>query len=125
MTTRLKRRLADMGVDASSSKANESFCLVSVPQVSHRLIFIMHKTDRDSFASFGEVQGYWRVCSTMEAGCALSLLGIVHLLTQTRSETIKGADVFTAHSPVASQLATSILLGRKKVRFCMLTLCDV
>jgi hypothetical protein len=87
--------------------------------------FLMHKIDRDSFASFGEVQGYWRVCSIMEAGCASSLLEVEHLLTQTRSETIKDADVFTVHSPVDSQLATSIQLGRKKVRFHMLILCEV
>jgi len=29
MTSRLKRKLNDLGVDTSSSKANESFCLVS------------------------------------------------------------------------------------------------
>lgn len=29
MTSRLKRKLNDLGVDVSSSKANESFCLVS------------------------------------------------------------------------------------------------
>lgn len=28
MTSRLKRKLNDLGVDPSSSKANESFCLV-------------------------------------------------------------------------------------------------
>ncbi|KAG6902569.1 hypothetical protein C0995_014958 [Termitomyces sp. Mi166 len=31
MSTRLKRKLADLGVDASSAKANESFCLIGTP----------------------------------------------------------------------------------------------
>ncbi|CCM02643.1 uncharacterized protein FIBRA_04747 [Fibroporia radiculosa] len=31
MTSRLKRKLNDLGVDSSSSKANESFCLIGTP----------------------------------------------------------------------------------------------
>ncbi|KAI0792217.1 hypothetical protein C8Q75DRAFT_792313 [Abortiporus biennis] len=31
MTTRLKRKLNDLGVDTSSSKANENFCLIGTP----------------------------------------------------------------------------------------------
>ena len=34
MTTRLKRKLNDLGVDTASSKANESFCLVRLLLVS-------------------------------------------------------------------------------------------
>ena len=30
MTSRLKRKLNDLGVDTTSSKANENFCLVSM-----------------------------------------------------------------------------------------------
>ena len=30
MTSRLKRKLNDLGVDPTSSKANESFCLVII-----------------------------------------------------------------------------------------------
>jgi G patch domain-containing protein 1 len=31
MTSRLKRKLNDMGIDPSSARANESFCLIGTP----------------------------------------------------------------------------------------------
>ena len=42
MTSRLKRKLGDIGVDSSSSKANESFCLVSWSEATDRLSSLTH-----------------------------------------------------------------------------------
>ncbi len=64
-TGRLKRKLGDLGVDTSSRKANESFCLVSMFSSCHPSC--THFLDWYSLAAIGEIQGHWRICAAMEA----------------------------------------------------------
>lgn len=66
-TARLKRKLGDLGVDTSSRKANENFCLV------RNKLFLLSTpcqpclTDWHTFATAREVQGHRRVRAIMEA----------------------------------------------------------
>lgn len=48
MTSRLKRKLNDLGVDTSSSKANENFCLVRYPSryPQHNMRTNVHRLER-------------------------------------------------------------------------------
>ena len=73
MTSRLKRKLNDLGVDTNSSKANESFCLVCVPGLLQLLDVILMMVvpctqDWHTTSSAREVQRYGRVRAIMETG---------------------------------------------------------
>ena len=67
MTSRLKRKLGDLGIDPSSSKANESFCLVSdyLNFVCAQLMSIL--LDWNTTSTAREIEGHWGVCTTLEA----------------------------------------------------------
>ena len=66
MTTRLKRKLGDLGVDLNSRKATENFCLVSPRRLEcqHWLSFAL---DWNTSPASREIERYWRICSLVEA----------------------------------------------------------
>ena len=66
MSSRLKRKLGDIGIDPSSAKANESFCLVCIKAIFFCWITYFIWADRNAPPSSREIQGQWRVRSTLE-----------------------------------------------------------
>ncbi|KAF8902382.1 hypothetical protein CPB84DRAFT_860751 [Gymnopilus junonius] len=68
MTSRLKKKLGELGVDTASRKANENFCLVSF-HVQFRMNSIsVGFIDWHSSSSFREIERHRRICTAMEAG---------------------------------------------------------
>lgn len=71
MSGRLKKRLDNAGVDLSSARLNESFCLVSAPSemvyTVWQLILCKSLLDWDAFATSGEDQGHRRIRASVEA----------------------------------------------------------
>lgn len=126
MTSRLKRKLNDLGVDPASAKANESFCLVRRGYRIYRQSSSSHgaSVDRHTATSSGEVEGYGGVCSTMEAGCAYDSAQTVNGAADTacascRSETRKVAGGCMVLSRAGSRQAISTLLVQRRVRSCL------
>jgi len=67
MTSRLKRKLGDLGVDTTSRKANENFCLVGLLiHLIMRKNHVNQDLDWHPFTPSGEIERYWGVCSTLE-----------------------------------------------------------
>jgi len=67
MTSRLKRKLGDLGVDTTSRKANENFCLVGLLiRLIMRKNYVNQVIDWHPFATSGEIERYGGVCSTLE-----------------------------------------------------------
>lgn len=126
MTSRLKRKLNDLGVDMTSSKANENFCLVSVDphrctRFADSLNVDIISADWDTSSAAREVEGHRGVCPLVEAGgvWSVSYLGEDNpaqaLLVVDRFGMKRGGEGYTEHSLVAFQLGTSTPSVRRKV----------
>lgn len=76
MTSRLKKKLDNIGVDASSSKLTESFCLVRYSLTVDLLGSVAHllRTDWYSASVTRQGQGRKRICASLETGCTVSSL---------------------------------------------------
>lgn len=71
MTSRLKKKLNDIGVDTSSAKANENFCLVRASfQALEGVLSCGIHSDWNAFASSRENEGSRGVLTCLEARCA-------------------------------------------------------
>ncbi|KAG6829060.1 hypothetical protein H0H92_005834 [Tricholoma furcatifolium] len=103
MTTRLKRKLNDLGVDTSSSKANESFCLIGTP-----LPPLEKSKDTGEFVPLWKQEVLITLLSrhTFELNTYLS-----------RSEMKRDAVDFTERLQVASLQVTSTQLDPRKARW--------
>ncbi len=58
MTSRLKRKLDNVGIDASSTKATESFCLARAFKLARSVVSDSHHiVDRHTFTASRKVEG--------------------------------------------------------------------
>lgn len=114
-SARLKRKLGDLGVDTSSRKANENFCLVDFPILPVRapLTGLQIGTPLpplEKSRDTGEFVPLWK----QEVSCC-SLVGYSSDVFLLRSETRRAEEDYTAPSLVVSLPATSTLSVQRKV----------
>jgi hypothetical protein len=123
MAQRLKRKLDNMGVDPSSARATENFCLVCAC-----FFLLLHShfdallpgqigTPLPSLASTKDANEFVPVWKQEVSKLRTSHSWILStILRHCRSVTKRADDDYMARSPADSQLATLTPLGRRKVR---------
>ena len=104
MTSRLKRKLNDLGVDTASTKANENFCLVRLFHTKFLSSVYSHQQ------RIPRLEHLFRHLRNLKTRGSLFRYG------NRKLEMRKGGDDCMVHLLVVSQLDTSILWGPKKVR---------
>ena len=70
-TNRLKRKLGELGVDTSSRRANENFCLVKTSVQNTYFHLTPRWSDRNTITPTWKIEGYWRICASVETRCIL------------------------------------------------------